>query len=171
MARKNYDNKLWKKAVGSAFISVLLVAAAGCNSSDDAAVESTTRTSSPGETTAQNADADIPPRAELYFKVDENGEFPLLVQGQNVYMDASSSTVSDPESATFVVTTSDGQMVEPDADGEVVLNFQEDGVHTITLTVTDSQGRSDENWVTTSVLKTEHYERRKRDGESLTWGQ
>lgn len=166
MTSKNYANKLWKKAIGGALISVLLAAVTGCNSSDDAAgegagdvtVESTAQASSPAATTVQEADEDRPPSAWLIYAQDENGEYAPHIQGHDIPLDVSLSTVSDPENATFVVTTSDGQVMEPDADGGVVLNFPEPGVYTATLTVTDSQGRSDESLLTLGVVDKSHYQ-------------
>lgn len=123
----------------------------------DVTVESTEETSTPAQTNAQDA-GDDPPSAWLIFTPDENGEYPLLIEGQDIHLDTSMSTIPDPENTTMVVTVSDGQTVEPDADGRVVLNFPEPGVYQATLTVTDSQGRSDESMLNLSVGSLSHYD-------------
>ena len=123
----------------------------------DVTMESTEETSAPAQTNAQDA-GDDPPSAWLIFTPDENGEYPLLIEGQDIHLDTSMSTIPDPENTTIVVTASDGQTVEPDADGTVVLNFPEPGVYQATLTVTDSQGRSDESLLNLSVGSLSHYD-------------
>lgn len=123
----------------------------------DVTVDSTEETSSPAQTNAQDT-GDDPPSAWLVFTPDENGEYPLLIEGQDIHLDTSMSTIPDPENTTMVVTASDGQTVEPDADGRVVLNFPEPGLYQATLTVTDSQGRSDESMLNLSVGSLSHYD-------------
>ena len=123
----------------------------------DVTVESTEETSSPAQTNAQDA-GDDPPSAWLIFTPDENGEYPLLIEGQDIHLDTSMSNIPDPENTTMVVTVSDGQTVEPDADGGIVLNFPEPGLYQATLTVTDSQGRSDESMLNLSVGSLSHYD-------------
>lgn len=123
----------------------------------DVTVESTEETSPPAQTNAQDA-GDDPPSAWLIFTPDENGEYPLLIEGQDIHLDTSMSTIPDPENTTVVVTVSDGQTVEPDADGGIVLNFPEPGLYQATLTVTDSQGRSDESMLNLSVGSLSHYD-------------
>lgn len=123
----------------------------------DVTVESTEETSPPAQTNAQDA-GDDPPSAWLIFTPDENGEYPVLIEGQDIHLDTSMSTIPDPENTTMVVTVSDGQTVEPDADGGIVLNFPEPGLYQATLTVTDSQGRSDESMLNLSVGSLSHYD-------------
>lgn len=148
-------------ALAGAFLFFMIMSDsddAAVEGTGDVTVESTEETSpAPAQTNAQDA-GDDPPSAWLIFTPDENGEYPLLIEGQDIHLDTSMSTIPDPENTTMVVTVSDGQTVEPDADGRIVLNFPEPGLYQATLTVTDSQGRSDESMLNLSVGSLSHYD-------------